>query len=259
MIIPILSFMRSIISIVLLLTWSVSSFSQATSLAGLHPALPGEIDHSQPMMIDGVTTPVFSADGLQIAPEKLGEFFSSGELTLEPYVNDKKEVKAFVFRKLTEEEQKMMGGMMKRPMDEITADEKAHPIDGVLTDMKGNKVKISDFKGKVVVINFWFIACKPCTMEMPELNHVVTEFNGKDVVFLGVALDDAKALKKFLKEHTFDYQIFAKSDQFANEMGVMSFPTHFVIGKDGILQFKTSGFSPSTIPTLKEAINAALN
>lgn len=251
--------MRSIISIVLLLTWSVSSFSQATSLAGLHPALPGEIDHSQPMMIDGVTTPVFSADGLQIAPEKLGEFFSSGELTLEPYVNDKKEVKAFVFRKLTEEEQKMMGGMMKRPMDEITADEKAHPIDGVLTDMKGNKVKISDFKGKVVVINFWFIACKPCTMEMPELNHVVTEFNGKDVVFLGVALDDAKALKKFLKEHTFDYQIFAKSDQFANEMGVMSFPTHFVIGKDGILQFKTSGFSPSTIPTLKEAINAALN
>jgi len=241
-----------------LMLFSIISFSQVSSLAGLHPASPGEIDHSKPMMIDGVTTPVFSADGLQIAPEKLGEFFSSGELTLEPYVNDKKEVKAFVFRKLTEEEQKMMGGMMKRPMDEITADEKAHPIDGVLTDMKGNKVKISDFIGKVVVINFWFIACKPCTMEMPELNHLVTEFNGKDVVFLGVALDEAKDLKKFLKEHAFDYRIFSKGDQFANEMGVMSFPTHFVIGRDGILQFKTSGFSPTTIPTLKEAINAAL-
>lgn len=241
-----------------LMLFSIISFSQVSSLAGLHPASPGDIDHSQPMMIDGVTTPVFSADGLQIAPEKLGEFFSSGELTLEPYVNDKKEVKAFVFRKLTEEEQKMMGGMMKRPMDEITADEKAHPIDGVLTDMKGNKVKISDFIGKVVVINFWFIACKPCTMEMPELNHLVTEFNGKDVVFLGVALDEAKDLKKFLKEHAFDYRIFSKGDQFANEMGVMSFPTHFVIGRDGILQFKTSGFSPTTIPTLKEAINAAL-
>ena len=242
-----------------LMLFSIISFSQVTSLAGLHPALPGDIDHSQPMMIDGVTTPVFSADGLQIAPEKLGEFFSSGELTLEPYVNDKKEVKAFVFRKLTEEEQKMMGGMMKGPMDEITADEKAHPIDGVLTDMKGNKVKISDFKGKVVVINFWFIACKPCTMEIPELNHVAAEYAGKDIVFLGVALDEAKALKKFLKEHPFDYRICAKSDQFANEMKVMSFPTHFVIGRDGILQFKTSGFSPTTIPTLKEAINAALN
>ncbi len=242
----------------MLLTWSVSSFSQVTSLAGLHPALPGEIDHSQPMMIDGVTTPVFSPDSVQIAPEKLGEYFSSGELTLEPYCNDKKEVKAFVFRKLSEEEKKMMSKMMVS-VDEISAEEKNHPIDGVLTDMKGNKVKISDFKGKVVVINFWFIACKPCTMEMPELNHVVTEFNGKDVVFLGVALDDAKALKKFLKEHTFDYRIFAKSDQFANEMKVMSFPTHFVIARDGFLQFKTSGFSPTTIPTLKEAINAALN
>ncbi len=250
--------MKSIFSLVIFLLLSVSSFSQVTSLAGLHPALPGEIDHSQPMMIDGVTTPVFSPEGVQIAPEKLGEYFSSGELTLEPYCNDKKEVKAFVFRKLSEEEKKMMSKMMV-PVDEISAEEKNHPIDGVLTDMKGNKIKISDFIGKVVVINFWFIACKPCTMEMPELNHVAAEYAGKDVVFLGVALDEAKALKKFLKEHPFDYRICAKSDQFANEMKVMSFPTHFVIGRDGILQFKTSGFSPTTIPTLKEAINAALN
>jgi peroxiredoxin len=249
---------NKIIFAVFLVLISAISFSQVTSLEGLHAALPGEIDHSQPMMIDGVTTPVFSPEGVKIAPEQLGKYFSSGELTLEPYCNDKKEVKAFVFRKLSEEEKKMMGGMMKMPVDEITEEEKAHPIDGVLTDLKGNKVKISDFKGKVVVINFWFIACKPCTMEMPELNHVVTEFNGKDVVFLGIALDEAKDLKKFLKAHAFDYRIFASGDQFANEMGVMSFPTHFVIGRDGILQFKTSGFSPTTIPTLKEAINAAL-
>ena len=249
--------MKSILSFFFFTFLSCSVFSQVTSLEGLHAALPGEIDHSQPMMIDGVTTPVFSPEGVKIAPEKLGEYFSSGELTLEPYCNDKKEVKAFVFRKLSEEEKKMMSKMMI-PVDEISAEEKNHPIDGVLTDLKGNKVKISDFKGKVVVINFWFIACKPCTMEMPELNHVVTEFNGKDVVFLGVALDEVKDLKKFLKEHAFDYRIFATGDQFANEMGVMSFPTHFVIGRDGILQFKTSGFSPTTIPTLKEAINAAL-
>jgi peroxiredoxin len=160
---------------------------------------------------------------------------------------------------LTEEEKKMMGGMMKMPMDEITADEKAHPIEGVLTDINGNTIKISDLKGKVVVINFWFIACKPCTMEIPELNHIVAEYEGKDVVFLGVALDDAKDIKKFLKEKSFDYRICPDGDQFANDMKVMSFPTHFVIGKDGFLQFKTSGFSPTTIPTLKEAINAAIN
>jgi peroxiredoxin len=249
--------MKSFFSFIFFTVFSFFSFSQVTSLEGLHAALPGEIDHSQPMMIDGVTTPVFSPEGVKIAPEQLGEYFSSGELTLEPYCNDKKEVKAFVFRKLSEEEKKMMSKMMI-PVDEISAEEKNHPIDGVLTDLKGNKVKISDFKGKVVVINFWFIACKPCTMEMPELNHVVTEFNGKDVVFLGIALDEAKDLKKFLKEHAFDYRIFANSDQFAKEMGVISFPTHFVIGRDGILQFKTSGFSPTTISTLKEAINAAL-
>jgi peroxiredoxin len=248
---------NKIICAVFFVLISAISFSQVTSLEGLRAALPGEIDHSQPMMIDGVTTPVFTAEGVKVAPEKLGEYFSSNEYTLEPFVNAKKELKAFVFRQLSEEEKKMMSKMMI-PVEEISSEEKNHPIDGVLTDMKGNKVKISDFKGKVVVINFWFIACKPCTMEMPELNHVVTEFNGKDVVFLGVALDEVKDLKKFLKEHAFDYRIFAAGDQFANEMGVMSFPTHFVIGRDGILQFKTSGFSPTTIPTLKEAINAAL-
>ena len=248
---------NKIICAVFFVLISAISFSQVTSLEGLRAALPGEIDHSQPMMIDGVTTPVFTAEGVKVAPEKLGEYFSSNEYTLEPFVNAKKELKAFVFRKLSEEEKKMMSKMMI-PVEEISSDEKNHPIDGVLTDMKGNKVKISDFKGKVVVINFWFIACKPCTMEMPELNHVVTEFNGKDVVFLGVALDEVKDLKKFLKDHAFDYRIFAAGDQFANEMGVMSFPTHFVIGRDGILQFKTSGFSPTTIPTLKDAINTAL-
>ncbi|MBK8086975.1 MAG: TlpA family protein disulfide reductase [Chitinophagaceae bacterium] len=91
--------------------------------------------------------------------------------------------------------------------------------------MEGRKYSLNDLKGKVVVINFWFINCAPCKAEIPQLNKLVKEFNQDEVVFIAVALDSYSELKDFLKTTPFDYHIIDDGRYFAQGNGVKSYPT----------------------------------
>jgi thiol-disulfide isomerase/thioredoxin len=71
------------------------------------------------------------------------------------------------------------------------------------TDISGNNYSLDELKGKVIVINFWFVECKPCVMEMPELNKLVEKHKNKEVVFLGFANNDKPKIEKFLKTKSF--------------------------------------------------------
>jgi len=114
--------------------------------------------------------------------------------------------------------------------------------DFTLTDLKGHQVQLSQLKGKVVVVNFWFSACPPCIDEMPELNQLVKEYSRQGVVFLAITFNDSKTIDGFLKEHDFKYEIFPKSINVIHLYKIHNYPTHLVIGKDGILkQYFLSG------------------
>jgi thiol-disulfide isomerase/thioredoxin len=128
-----------------------------------------------------------------------------------------------------------------------------------LVTMDGKKYVLKDLKGKVVVLNFWFINCPPCRMEIPHLNNMVEGFKERDdVVFLAVALDQSYELKNFLKEMPFEYGIVDGGSYVASQYGINLFPTHVVIDKEGKVIFHTSGYGMGTVPWLKKAINEAL-
>jgi len=128
-----------------------------------------------------------------------------------------------------------------------------------LITMDGKKYVLKDLKGKVVVLNFWFINCPPCRMEIPHLNNMVEGFKERDdVVFLAVALDQSYELKNFLKEMPFEYGIVDGGSYVASQYGINLFPTHVVIDKEGKVIFHTSGYEMGTVPWLKKAINEAL-
>lgn len=100
--------------------------------------------------------------------------------------------------------------------------------------LDGAKIKLSDLKGSVVVLNFWFIACPPCLEEMPDLNRLVDEFAADDVVFLAITpVDTPKDLAKFLKKHKFKYQIVAEAWDLMESYGVTGAPTHMIIDQEG--------------------------
>lgn len=115
-----------------------------------------------------------------------------------------------------------------------------------VTDMDGNRVELADLKGSVVAVNFWFIGCKPCIMEIPELNEIVHEFEGKPVKFVAIALDSKAALELFAKKKQFDYDIVPKGRFTAGIYGISSYPTHLLIDKEGKIAYFKSGYSPTT-------------
>ena len=102
-------------------------------------------------------------------------------------------------------------------------------------DILGNTYTPEDIKGKVVVINFWFMSCAPCIEEMPELNKLVEEYeNNNDVLFLALTLDEkGSMLNKFLETNVFNYNIVPDSkDYIMKKLQVPAFPTHIVLNKN---------------------------
>jgi len=110
-------------------------------------------------------------------------------------------------------------------------------LDFTAVDGDGNEVKLSDYFGKPIVLNFWAHWCGPCQSEMPEFNAMYEELGG-EVTFLmthvGAAVDDGKEAVA-QGGYTFPV-IFDTASQAAAIYGVNAFPTTFFIDSDGNLQ-----------------------
>ena len=146
------------------------------------------------------------------------------------------------------EKQKPAGSKEKEPapdFDVITLEEET--------------LKLSVLKGKVVVLNFWYIGCAPCRVEMPGLNTLTDEFKDEDVVFIAFALDNAEALENFLKEKEFIYQIVPDASKIAALYGVKVYPTHVLINKKGEIEFMLTGGSEDRHEQLRPLIKNLLH
>lgn len=126
-------------------------------------------------------------------------------------------------------------------------------------DIDGNKLKSKDLKGKVLVINYWFINCKPCRMEMPELNDLVKEYkDSANVKFIGISLDERPAIKEFIKLSPFNYQLVANGGPAADKYGVASYPTHAIIDGEGKVYFHTVSSPRQLFYWMRKTINELL-
>ena len=109
--------------------------------------------------------------------------------------------------------------------------------DFTVLDWDGNEVKLSDYIGKPVVLNFWAHWCGPCQMEMPEFNAAYERLGG-EVTFLmvheGAAVDDGKAK---VQDGGYTFPVVFDVDGYAGGIyGVTAYPTTFFIDADGNLQ-----------------------
>ena len=229
----------------------------ADPLKGLRKANFSELDPAKPLMLDGISTPVYSANLVLIGQEELMKELSGGDFIPDVYIDSSKEVKAFVLRKTTALEKSQMIKMAE-PMDggSDLVGKKAAAFSG--TDMLGVSHSLESLKGKVIVINCWFVECKPCVMEMPELNTLVEKYKNKEVVFLGLAVNEKKKIEQFLQSKKFHYTIIPDAQDAISAYGVKSFPTHIIIDKASTVVFSTSGLGPTTIADLEKTIQSLL-
>lgn len=126
-----------------------------------------------------------------------------------------------------------------------------------LYDMNGKLCDTKFLKGKIVVLNFWFVACKPCINEMPVLNTIKKKHDSEKIVFLALSLDNKSTINTFLKEHEFDYIILPDATPVAEKYGLFAYPASIVIDARGIVRFMQVG-GPNIDKNLSNAIDAVL-
>src|SRR5262249_55912614 len=127
-----------------------------------------------------------------------------------------------------------MQGQTEATSQQSTADElKALPPIS-LQDFQGKKVSADQFKGKIVVLDFWATWCVPCIAEIPTLNRLQQMYEAKGVKVVGVALasGEAKEVKPFIDRNKMKYTVLMGDDDQAYDFNVVAFPTTYLVTRD---------------------------
>lgn len=104
-----------------------------------------------------------------------------------------------------------------------------------LTGMDGQLIKPDELRGKPVLLNFWFTTCAPCIEEMPVLNNIKQELEGK-VHFIAITFESKEKVKRFLTRYKFDFIQVVDAKRFINSIHLQAFPVNIFLDKDGIAQ-----------------------
>jgi len=116
--------------------------------------------------------------------------------------------------------------------------------DFVLASVDGKDVRLSDYRGRVVLLNFWATWCPPCRSEMPSIESLNRKMNGYDFVILAVSIDSFKTsqLKNIVSPNHYTFTILHDPEQKVADIYLISgIPTTYIIDKDGVIVDKSIG------------------
>ena len=168
-----------------------------------------------------------------------------------------------------------VSGMMGRPKSVTLVDDpsstatKGTPVckaesqanlDFTVKDMNGSSVRLADYKGKVILLNFWATWCAPCKAELPGFVELYAEYKDKGLVILGVSADDdAETLRSFASEWKLNYPVIVGRDETAllDAYGpIFGYPISVLVGRDGAVCGRHIG--PATKEEFEREIKALL-
>lgn len=134
------------------------------------------------------------------------------------------------------------------------------PLQFKLSKLNGGDVRLADYKGKVIVTNFWATWCGPCRIEMPELERAMEKYKGdKDVVFLAINTDDDRNyVEPYVKGQKIKLPV-VYANNLDVEYRITSIPTTIVFDRQGQMSFRQAGYNSREdfVTMLSEKIEAA--
>lgn len=128
-----------------------------------------------------------------------------------------------------------------------------------LRALDGSLVSLEQYRGQVVLVNFWASWCPPCRVEMPGFERVYRERRDQGFVILGIATDThaEAAIREFVEEHDITYPILMANRQVIQEYGgIRSLPESFLVDRDGLIRHRVIGYFAE--PALRAAVGRML-
>ncbi|MEE3241680.1 MAG: TlpA disulfide reductase family protein [Candidatus Neomarinimicrobiota bacterium] len=120
--------------------------------------------------------------------------------------------------------------------------------------MSGEEKSFSDYLGSTLVVNFWYMNCGPCLIEMPALNQLVEDYKESDINFLSFTFDKKEDLEIFFKNTEFNY-IHAPVDlNFMYGFDINVYPTHWIVDETGVIRDLIVGTSLNIYDQLSSLI-----
>lgn len=146
-------------------------------------------------------------------------------------------------------------GLMDAKTSGYDAPQKPFNYDFSIQDLKGNKVNMSDFKGKVIFLNLWATWCGPCRAEMPSIQKLYDKVDHDKIVFIMLSLDTEENQQKivsYIQDKGFTFPVYQPLSSVPNQLRVSTIPTTFVIGSDGKIKLKNTGMADYSSEEFKE-------
>ena len=130
-----------------------------------------------------------------------------------------------------------------------TAGAKPANLHLALKDIQGKSVNLSDYKGKVILLDFWATWCPPCRKEIPGFIELYNTYKSRGLVVIGVSMDDTDDIsdvKRYAAQIKMNYPIllgFGREDDLKPAFGELPLPTSFVIARDGRICVRHDGLT----------------
>ena len=133
-------------------------------------------------------------------------------------------------------------------------------LDFTLESLDGKNTRLSDFRGKAVLLNFWATWCGPCKIEMPWFVELQNEYGSQGLQIVGVAMDDSGKddIAKFVKEMGVNYPVLLGKEAVGDDYGgIPALPESFFISRDGKILDKFIGLRGKA--EVEDAVKKALS
>lgn len=193
--------------------------------------------------------------------KKLGDWIGDFVVVVSLYTEEEKQQKEIVKKNTVTETQSSREN--ESESYKLTVSNKAN--DFTVEMISGEKVKLSDLKGKVIMLNFWATWCSPCLMEFHEIpSEILKPFHDKDFELIAIARGETKekVAKKMndLKNKGIDFNVgFDPDEQIWNMYATDMIPKNFIIDQEGIIRYVSTGYTEDSIDKIASEISKLLH
>jgi len=134
-------------------------------------------------------------------------------------------------------------------------------FDFTLPNLAGENVRLSSFRGKVVLLDFWATWCPPCRVSIPYIQSLYEKHQRDGLEVLGVSLDKGgeEVLRPFVEKNGITYTILVGNREIGQSYEIKAIPTLFLLDKKGSIRFHQVGFNPEVEKKIEEKVKQLLS